>query len=165
MYVLARAITEGENELRRFAHVRKVTSVADYVKRINKELNDGRQEANVIPDDQATIAQELFVFALGGEGRHELQRVVASDYSRAQINVKLQSMSSSLVLQHVEDADRMAKAAFAGTSITSATLAPAGSVTQTLNGVATLGALLMGTSVLYGKLSPLLLRDRTAGTA
>jgi hypothetical protein len=106
-----------QNELRRLDHVRKVTSVADYVKRINKALNDGREEANVIPSDGPTIAQELFVFTLGGEGRHELERVVASDYSRAQINVKLQSMSSDLVLEHVEQADRMAKQAFAGTGI------------------------------------------------
>ena len=106
-----------QDRLRGFEHVLKVTSVADYVKRINKELNDGREDANVIPDDAATIAQELFVFSLGGEGRHELERVVASDYSRAQINVKLQSMSSNLVLQHVEDADRLAKEAFAGTGI------------------------------------------------
>ena len=106
-----------QNQLRTFPQVRKVTSVADYVKRINKELNDGRDEANVIPADQATIAQELFVFALGGEGRHELDRVVASDFSRAQINVKLQSMSSDVVLRQVEEADRLAKAAFAGTGI------------------------------------------------
>jgi uncharacterized protein len=106
-----------ENELRKFEHVRKVTSVADYVKRINKELNDGREEASVIPSDAATIAQELFVFSLGGEGRHELERVVASDYSRAQINVKLQSMSSDVVLEYVEQADRMAKEAFAGTGV------------------------------------------------
>jgi predicted RND superfamily exporter protein len=106
-----------QNELRTFDHVRKVTSIADYVKRINKELNDGRDEANIIPADQATISQELFVFSLGGEGRHELERIVASDYSRAQINVKLQSMSSDVVLQHVEQADRLAKAAFSGTGI------------------------------------------------
>ncbi|MEO5894859.1 MAG: DUF1302 family protein, partial [Vicinamibacterales bacterium] len=106
-----------QEKLRGFPHVRKVTSVADYVKRINQELNDGRPEANVIPDDAATIAQELFVFALGGEGRHELERVVASDYSRAQINVKLQSMSSDVVLEQVEEADRVAKEAFAGTGI------------------------------------------------
>ncbi len=110
-----------EAELRRFPHVRKVTSVADYVKRINKELNDGRPEANVVPGDAGTIAQELFVFALGGEGRHELERVVASDYSRAQISIKLQSMSSDLVLEQVEEADRMAKEAFAGTGITALT--------------------------------------------
>ena len=38
-----------QEELRRAPHVRKVTSVADYVKRIHRELNDGRSEANVIP--------------------------------------------------------------------------------------------------------------------
>jgi predicted RND superfamily exporter protein len=107
-----------EAALRKFPHVRKVTSIADYVKRINKELNDGRPEANIVPADANTIAQELFVFALGGEGRHELERVVASDYSRAQISIKLQSMSSDLVLEQVEQADRIAKEAFDGSGIT-----------------------------------------------
>jgi uncharacterized protein len=107
-----------EQELRKFPYVRKVTSVADYVKRINKELHDGRPEAHVIPTDANAIAQELFVFALGGEGRHELERVVASDYSRAQITIKLQSMSSDLVLEEIERADRLARAMFSGTDIT-----------------------------------------------
>jgi predicted RND superfamily exporter protein len=107
-----------QGQLRMFPYVRKVTSVADYVKRINKELHDGRPEASVIPADANTIAQELFVFALGGEGRHELERVVASDYSRAQISIKLQSISSDLVLEQVEEADRLAKGAFEGTGIT-----------------------------------------------
>ena len=107
-----------QGQLRQLPGVRKVTSVADYLKRINKELNDGREEANVVPADPATIAQELFVFTLGGEGRHELERVVASDYSTAQVNVKLESMDSYRVLQYVEDADRLAKQAFEGTGIT-----------------------------------------------
>jgi predicted RND superfamily exporter protein len=107
-----------EAQLRTFPHVRKVTSVADYVRRINKELNDGRPEADVVPSDADTIAQELFVFTLGGEGRHELERVVASDYSRAQISIKLQSMSSDLVLELVEEAERLGKRAFEGTGIT-----------------------------------------------
>lgn len=107
-----------EERLRGFEHVKKVTSVVDYVKRINKELNDGRPEANVVPVDAPTIAQELFVFSLGGEGRHELERIVASDYSRAQISIRLQSMSSDVVLEIVEDSDRLAREAFAGTEIT-----------------------------------------------
>jgi uncharacterized protein len=106
-----------EDGLRKLPYVRKVTGVADYVKRINKELNDGRPEANVVPTDASTIAQELFVFTLGGEGRHELERVVASDYSRAQISIKLQSMSSDLVLEQIEQSDRLAKSTFAGTGI------------------------------------------------
>jgi hypothetical protein len=107
-----------EEELRTFPYVRKVTSVVDYVKRINKELHDGRPEASVVPSSAETIAQELFVFSLGGEGRHELERVVASDYSRAQISIKLAAMSSDLVLEQIERADRIAQAAFAGTGIT-----------------------------------------------
>ena len=113
-----RRIDALQTELRRFRYVRKVTSVADYVRRINKELHDGRPEADVVPSDADTIAQELFVFALGGEGRHELERVVASDYSRAQISIKLQSMSSDLVLELVEEADRVGRRAFEGTGIT-----------------------------------------------
>jgi predicted RND superfamily exporter protein len=107
-----------EDALRQFPFVRKVTSVADYVKRINKELHDGRADAAVVPADASTIAQELFVFTLGGEGRHELERVVASDYSRAQISIKLQSMSSDVVLAQVEKADALAKSVFAGTNVT-----------------------------------------------
>ena len=105
------------NELRKFPHVRKVTSVADYVKRINKELHDGRPEASVIPDEGDTVAQELFVFTIGGEGRHELERVVASDYSRAQVSIKLGSMSSDVVLEQVERADALAKEMFNGTAV------------------------------------------------
>lgn len=113
-----RRIDALQNQLRKFPEVRKVTSVANYVRRINKELNDGKPEADAIPQDAATIAQELFVFALGGEGRHELERVVASDYSRAQITIKLQSMSSDGVLEIVEESERLARDAFAGTDIT-----------------------------------------------
>ena len=112
-----RRIERLQQELRTFPYVRKVTSVADYVKRINKELNDGRADAAVIPGDTETIAQELFVFTLGSQGSHQLERMVASDYSRAQISVKLQSMSSDLVLEQIEQADVLAKQAFAGTGI------------------------------------------------
>ena len=70
-----------ETELRKFPDVKKVRSVADYVRRVNKELHDGDPAADVVPDDAATVAQELFVFTLGSEGRRELERVVASDYS------------------------------------------------------------------------------------
>ena len=70
-----------ENELRKLPNVKKVRSVADYVRRVNKELHDGDPAAAIVPADPATVAQELFVFTLGAEGRRELERVVASDYS------------------------------------------------------------------------------------
>jgi uncharacterized protein len=109
------------NELRKLPNVRKVRSVADYVRRVNKELNDGLPAADVVPSDPATVAQELFVFTLGAEGRHELERVVASDYSRAQIDVKLRAMSSDLVLELIDRTDTLAADIFAGTEIKATT--------------------------------------------
>ena len=110
-----------ETELRKLPNVKKVRSVADYVRRVNKELHDGDPAADVVPSDAATVAQELFVFTLGGEGRHELERVVASDYSRAQIDVKLRAMSSDLVLSLIERTDALAGEMFAGTGIKATT--------------------------------------------
>jgi uncharacterized protein len=110
-----------EEQLRTFPNVKKVRSVADYVRRINKELHDGDPAADIVPADAATVAQELFVFTLGGEGRRELERVVASDYSKAQIDVKLRAMSSDVVLELIEKTDVLAAEAFKGTGITPTT--------------------------------------------
>jgi predicted RND superfamily exporter protein len=104
-------------ELRTLPYVKKVTSAADYVKRINRELNDGRAEAAVIPDDASAIAQELFVFGMSDRGRSELERVAASDYSRAQMSVKLASMSSDLVFEQIGRAERIVQREFADSPI------------------------------------------------
>ena len=71
-----------------------------------------------MPPSADAIAQELFVFGLSDEGRRELERVVASDYSRAQISVKLASMSSDLVFEQINRAEQEAAAVFAGSGIT-----------------------------------------------
>jgi predicted RND superfamily exporter protein len=110
-----------ENELRKLPNVKKVRSVADYVRRVNKELHGGDPAADLVPADAATVAQELFVFTLGGEGRHELERVVASDYSRAQIDVKLRAMDSYGVLAMIDRSDVLGSEAFKGTGITATT--------------------------------------------
>jgi predicted RND superfamily exporter protein len=103
-----------EEELRRQPFVRKVTGVVDYVKRVHSEL------AGVagVPADAPAVAQELFVFAMADAGRAELERVAASDFSKAQITVKLASMSSDLVFEQVGIAQQKAEAIFAGSGIT-----------------------------------------------
>jgi uncharacterized protein len=103
--------------------VKKVVSLADYVKRVNRELQGGTDVASlaaaeVLPESADAIAQELFVFGLSDEGRRELARVTASDYSRAQISVKLASMSSDLVFEQINRADTIAAEVFAGSGIT-----------------------------------------------
>ena len=44
------------------------------------------------------------MFSLADEGRVELERVAASDFSKAQITVKLASMSSDLVFEQIDEA-------------------------------------------------------------
>ena len=120
------------SELKTVPFVKKVTSLADYVKRVHRELNDGRPESYVIPATSPEIAQELLVFGLGDEGRAELERVVASDYSSAQITVKLASMSSDLVFEQVREADRLAQQIFAGSAV-KATVTGSGRLFSTLD--------------------------------
>lgn len=104
-------------DLSRLPYVRKVTSVADYVKRINQQLSSGAADAYTLPATKEGIAQELFVFGLSDEGRSELSRVVSNDYSRAHIAVKLASMSSDLVFEQIQQAEQMSALAFTGTGI------------------------------------------------
>lgn len=112
-----RRIDALASRIETFPEVRKVTTLADYVKRINRELEGGAPEASVIPAEADKIAQELFVFTLADEGRHELERVVSSDASASQISVKLEAMSSDLLWTYVADVERFAAEAFAGSSI------------------------------------------------
>jgi predicted RND superfamily exporter protein len=127
-----RRMTQLEQDLRAFDGVKKTRSAADYVRRVNKELHGGDPGADVVPADPAAVAQELLVFTLGGEGRRELERVLATDQSRAQIEVKLRSMSSDIVLQLIDRADARAREIFAGTGIT-ATTTGAGRLFSTLD--------------------------------
>ena len=104
-----------EAALRDLEFVRKVTGLPDYVRRVHRELSPDGVER--IPDDPAAIAQELFVFSLADAGRAELERMAASDYSKAQITVKLASMSSDLVFDTIVVAERLADEAMAGSGV------------------------------------------------
>jgi predicted RND superfamily exporter protein len=119
-------------DLQRLPFVRKVVSLADYVKRVNRELHDGAREAAVVPASADAVAQELFLFGLSDDGRVELERMVASDYSRAQMSVKLASMSSDLVFEQINRAEELAAAAFAGSDVT-VTVTGAGRIFATLD--------------------------------
>jgi predicted RND superfamily exporter protein len=103
--------------LERLPYVKKVVSLADYVKRVNREINGGDEAHAVLPASADAIAQELFVFGLSDDGRRELDRIVASDYSRAQMSVKLASMSSDLVFEQINRAEHEAAAVFTGSGI------------------------------------------------
>jgi predicted RND superfamily exporter protein len=112
-------------DLAALPNVRKVVSLVDYVKRTNRELNDGDPAAEVIPASRELIAQELLVFSLSDEGRRELEFSAASDFSKAQMTVRLASMSSDVVFEQILHAQEMANDAFRG-SVVAATVTGSG---------------------------------------
>jgi predicted RND superfamily exporter protein len=126
-----------EARLRELPFVRKVTGLPDYVRRIHRELQARDAAAPPgaaidLPADEATIAQELLVFSLADQGRVELERVAASDFSKAQITIKLASMSSDLVFEQIRTAEGLVADAFAGTGIR-ATVTGSGRLFSTLD--------------------------------
>lgn len=104
-----------ETRLRTLPFVKKVTGLPDYVKRAHRELGPGGSET--LPTDAAMAAQELFVLGLSDDARAEMERIASSDFSKGQITVKLASMSSDLVFAQIEDAERFAAEAFAGSEV------------------------------------------------
>ncbi len=116
--------------LRQLPLVRKATGLADYVERVHREI--GEPGGPPIPSDANVIAQELFVFTLSDRGRAELERIVLSDFSKTHITVKLASLSSDVVFEQVEVAERIANAAFAGSGITT-TVTGSGRLFSTLD--------------------------------
>jgi hypothetical protein len=119
-------------EISRLPFVKKVTSPADYVKRINRELQGGHRDAAVVPGDPNLIAQELFLFAMSDDGRAELERVVSSDFSNGQMSIKFASMSSDVVFEQISRSEVLAAEVFAGTGIRT-TATGAGKLFSTLD--------------------------------
>jgi predicted RND superfamily exporter protein len=99
-------------------NVRKVISIVDYVERVNRTLHDDDPRAAVVPESPELVAQELLLFSLSDGGREELAHVVSSDFSRAQMTVRLASMSSDVVFEQILEAQRMAERTFAGSGVT-----------------------------------------------
>ena len=103
-------------DLRALPKVRKVTSLVDHVKQTHRELRNP-SDGSALPREAFVLAQELLLFSFSEQGRRELERLAASDYSRAQIIVRMRAMGSDLVVATMEDAQRLASAAFAGATI------------------------------------------------
>jgi predicted RND superfamily exporter protein len=105
------------SEIEKLPRVKKVISLTDYVKMINKALKEDNPEYYKIPESKSLIAQELFLFTLSDDGREELDNIVTSDYSQGRIAVKTESMPSqeSVILGSL--LGEMAKEGFSGTGI------------------------------------------------
>jgi predicted RND superfamily exporter protein len=63
-------------------------SITDYIKRMNKVMNEDKEEFNTIPDSRDAIAQYLLLYSLSGDP-DDFDEVVDYEYKQANITVML----------------------------------------------------------------------------
>ncbi len=63
-------------------------SIVDYIKRMNKVMNEDKEEFNTVPDTREAVAQYLLLYSLSGDP-DDFDEVVDYDYRQANITVML----------------------------------------------------------------------------
>ncbi|HED35818.1 MAG TPA: Patched family protein [Gammaproteobacteria bacterium] len=71
-------------------HVGGTTSVVDYLKQMNRSLNEGRSETYVLPNNRELVAQYFLLYSVSGEP-DDFQEKVDYDYRLANVRVSMNS--------------------------------------------------------------------------
>ncbi|MGC9324767.1 MAG: efflux RND transporter permease subunit [Desulfomonilia bacterium] len=98
--------------------IRKVISLADYVKAVNRSLNEDDPQAYRVPDTRELIAQELLLFSLSETGTEELEKYTTVDYSTGRISIHLKYTSSEEVRSLIAGIENLIEEIFPGNSMT-----------------------------------------------
>ncbi len=79
----------------------KATSLADVVKETNRALNEDRDDAYVVPDTHALIAQELLLFE--SSGSDDLEEIADSQYQKSRVSI-LAPFADAIIYKDYVDA-------------------------------------------------------------
>lgn len=104
-------IAQFQDYIDSLEYVAYSSSFAEIIKRINKEMNEGNNDYNVIPDSQNLIAQYLLLYSMAGDPG-DFSSLVDYDYQRAKIRVMLTTSNQEVHLQYYEKFKTYAKEHF-----------------------------------------------------
>jgi hypothetical protein len=76
-------------------------SIVDYLKRMNKVMNEDQEEFNAVPESREAIAQYLLLYSMSGDP-DDFDEVVDYEYRRANITIMLKD-------DHTEVANRLSR--------------------------------------------------------
>jgi predicted RND superfamily exporter protein len=79
-----------------FEQVGGVISIVEYIKRMNKVMNEGREEFNTIPDSKEAVAQYLLLYSLSGDP-DDFDEVVDYNYRQANMTVMMKDDHTVLI--------------------------------------------------------------------
>ena len=97
-----------QRHLERLPVVGKTTSVADYVKRINRVLHANDPKYDVVPETKEMIGQYIFLFSMSAKPS-DLDNVVDYPFKRANIWVQLKTWDASAMREVIKAAEEYKK--------------------------------------------------------
>ena len=86
-------------------------SLAEYVKRMNRVMNEDRQDMEIIPTERDLVAQYLLLYSFSGDP-DDFDEIVDYDYQHANVTFFLRSDSSQDVLRVVQKIEDFAAREF-----------------------------------------------------
>ena len=92
-------------------------SIVDYLKSMNKSLNEGKEEYNVLPESRAVIGEYLFLFSISGRPE-QLDEVVDYNYRQANIRFMIKSDYTRTLSEVVSLARSLSREVFADLDVT-----------------------------------------------
>jgi predicted RND superfamily exporter protein len=85
-----------QNDLETLEMVGDTFSLADFIKRMNKVMNEDREEYNTIPDSTEMIAQYLLLYEMSGDPEN-LTAVIDYDYKTLNLTAQMKSDDSKTI--------------------------------------------------------------------
>ena len=110
---ILRAIDELQAECESMEEVGASFSIADYVKRMNRVMNENRMEYYRIPETRELVAQYLLMYSMSGDP-DDFDDVVDYEYRQANMRIRLNSDHSNVLKRVIADVRSSAAEIFEG---------------------------------------------------
>ena len=94
-------IWQLQNELEEMEEVGASFAITDFLRRINKVMNENQEEYNRIPETRELTAQYLLLYSMSGDPE-DLNRVIDYDYRRANLQVNLKDDDARLITSVID---------------------------------------------------------------
>ena len=98
-------------------HVNGSTSIVDYLKQMNRALNEDKKEAYQLPDNADLIAQYFLLYSASGEP-DDFEEEVDYDYRLANVRIRMDSGEYQHQVIVVESVERYVQSTFNAADIT-----------------------------------------------
>jgi len=98
-------IWQLQKELEKLPEVGDSLALTDFLRRINKVMNEDQEKYNKVPDSRELVAQYLLLYSMSGDP-DDLNKVVDYDYRRANLQINLKNDDARLissVIDKIED--------------------------------------------------------------